>query len=375
MKKKMILNGQTIEIGGSRGPAGPDGNPIGTIISYMGLTAPKDYLICDGAVYDIADYSDLTEFFEEQFGSKNYFGGDGEITFAVPDMRNLFLRGYHCDAEEQFSGEVGERQEATEIPFLGYSSRYLCTYPYEDNSSYWNPIRNTDKLINGTKNIATYNNTKFSFKSDATPSSYSARPVNMAVLYCIKATETKPSENIYSTEETRIGRWIDGRPLYSRGFEYSIVTSDRHTVFPIDDFPIEIVDEIVKQYGTCISIGDAKFNIGSNLASFMIESGTLVFIQENSTRQHTYVGTAIFEYTKTTDSATIELPTMLSAKPIAVTAAPASAASAAFNIGNEDITDLYIPVTEPAPASSASFSFLDIKEAPGSTASAEFDLG
>lgn len=34
------------------GPAGPDGNPIGTIISYMGLTAPKDYLNCDGSIYN-----------------------------------------------------------------------------------------------------------------------------------------------------------------------------------------------------------------------------------------------------------------------------------------------------------------------------------
>jgi len=38
----------------------------------------------------------------------------------------------------------------------------------------------------------------------------------MAVLYCIKAVESVPAENVYSTEETRIGTWIDGKPLYRK---------------------------------------------------------------------------------------------------------------------------------------------------------------
>lgn len=43
---------------------------------------------------------------------------------------------------------------------------------------------------------------------------YTARPVNMAVLYCIKAVESVPAEERYSVEETRIGAWTDGTPLY-----------------------------------------------------------------------------------------------------------------------------------------------------------------
>ena len=48
--------------------------PIGTIISYMGTTAPQDYLICDGTTYNIADYKQLSDFFAAQFGSANFFG-------------------------------------------------------------------------------------------------------------------------------------------------------------------------------------------------------------------------------------------------------------------------------------------------------------
>lgn len=74
---------------GERGPSGPDGNPIGTIISFMGTTAPKDYLVCDGAEYNVSDYPKLAALFAEQFGEANHFGGDGAATFAVPDLRNF----------------------------------------------------------------------------------------------------------------------------------------------------------------------------------------------------------------------------------------------------------------------------------------------
>ena len=32
------------------------GNPVGTIISYFGESAPDGYLKCDGATYNKADY-------------------------------------------------------------------------------------------------------------------------------------------------------------------------------------------------------------------------------------------------------------------------------------------------------------------------------
>jgi len=61
---KFMSNGKAIGIP-PRGPAGPDGNPIGTVISYLGRTAPKDYLVCDGAVYLVSEYPELAEFFRE----------------------------------------------------------------------------------------------------------------------------------------------------------------------------------------------------------------------------------------------------------------------------------------------------------------------
>ena len=207
---------------GPRGPAGPDGNPIGTVISFMGTNAPKDYLVCDGASYNVADYPNLAAFFAEQFGEANHFGGDGTTTFAVPDMRNLFLRGYHGGAEEQLSGEIGERQEATQIPYtLGQVSsgtiyKVITNFSgHTQNNFVRAEAENPDKLIYPktsfyqgvsveSKNITNFNDTNSVIY-------YLSRPVNMAVLYCIKAVESVPAESVYSAEETRIGTWIDGK--------------------------------------------------------------------------------------------------------------------------------------------------------------------
>ena len=69
------------------------GIPTGTVLSYMGTTAPKGYLICDGTEYNISNHTNLANFIKDQFGSYNYFGGDGTTTFKVPDLRGEFLRG------------------------------------------------------------------------------------------------------------------------------------------------------------------------------------------------------------------------------------------------------------------------------------------
>ena len=60
--------------------------PIGTIILLMGNTAPDYYLKCDGTVYNISAYPELANYFEAQLGSKNFYGGDGTTTFAVPSF-------------------------------------------------------------------------------------------------------------------------------------------------------------------------------------------------------------------------------------------------------------------------------------------------
>lgn len=341
---KIVFNGKEVLIpAGPSGPAGlngPDGNPIGSIISYMGVTAPKDYLICDGAVYNIADYPQLAEFFEEQVGAKNYFGGDGAATFAVPDMRNLFLRGYHGEAEEQLSGEVGVKQEGT-----SHSGNYSGI---QDGTNTMvivgtgitgrgaNSVKNFDSMIPTTHAGVLAASTNV----DTTKSfSYISRPVNMAVLYCIKAVESVPAENVYSTEETRIGTWIDGKPIYQKTFTGS------HTVLgTVDeafiDFPYPNVDTLIEVNG---SFKNAENNFYYNYPILQVGDGNAQFIYsiyvaevqafrmivrsiQNDAGSFSIYYFWTFKYTKTTDQATIELPDMLS-----------SPNNISFNLDTQDI--------------------------------------
>lgn len=167
-------------------PVSGGGSPVGTVISFMGLTAPAGYLVCDGAEYDMANYPKLAALFKEQFGSVNHFGGDGTASFAVPDMRNLFLRGFHGEAEERLSGEIGAKQNATASPnlFLDFANNSGPTGLCEDHKT--NAVQDADSLSPSMG----YSRFKGSFSTDKGwqySTHYTSRPVNMAVLYCIKA--------------------------------------------------------------------------------------------------------------------------------------------------------------------------------------------
>lgn len=178
---------------GDRGPAGSgggsDGTPVGTVIAYMSTKVPDHYLACDGAEYNIEDYPLLSDQILDGFGAVDYFGGDGATTFAVPDLRNEFLRGYHGEAEKELSGETGKHQNATQIP---------SSWSYIGNASS-NTFQIIGELDNNSSNVvidqdhATIANATYSgavtvtkVKMDKREVKYTTRPTNVAVLYCIK---------------------------------------------------------------------------------------------------------------------------------------------------------------------------------------------
>lgn len=161
------------------------GSPIGEIIAYMGKTAPKNYLICNGATYNIADYPELSQHFIDNFGSANYFGGNGTTTFKVPDLRGEFLRGTGTNSHaDQGNGvAVGKHQDATTIPTLsqGAEDPYLRTYKPQNAAL---KPENRDSETSGT--TSAYKFAGSPYTANSTYRSYTARPTNTAVLYCIK---------------------------------------------------------------------------------------------------------------------------------------------------------------------------------------------
>ena len=200
--------------------------PIGTVISYMGTSAPSDFLICDGTVYNIADYTELADFFEAQFGSSNFFGGNGNTTFAVPDLRGEFLRGTGTNSHtNQGSGaNVGVHQDGTEHINI-YSDNNQITILSNSNASYSN--NNNDSIVQtatlGITPVDPRKDTSFADQSRF----YTSRPTNTSVLYCIKA---KSQGNGYSLDEQIVGTWIDGKPIYQKTLVVDTIPTSGGTI-------------------------------------------------------------------------------------------------------------------------------------------------
>ena len=160
-----------------------DASPIGVVSAYMGTTAPGNYLLCDGTTYNITDYQELADHIKNNFGSYNFFGGDGTTTFAVPDLRGEFLRGTgtNSHANQGNGANLGTHQDAT-----NHRSSYL--YSDSDVIAVYGPrgtsITNADSSINSTSG---HKFTGSSYTASASYSFYTSRPTNTSVNFIIKA--------------------------------------------------------------------------------------------------------------------------------------------------------------------------------------------
>ncbi len=65
--------------------------PVGTIQAFAFNQIPKDWMICDGRLLNMEEYRVLYQ----TIGTT--FGGDGKISFAIPDLRGRFIRGWSAD--------------------------------------------------------------------------------------------------------------------------------------------------------------------------------------------------------------------------------------------------------------------------------------
>lgn len=164
-----------------------DGTPLGTVIMFMGTVAPADYLFCDGTLYNVADYPRFAAFIAKQFGSVNHFGGDGETTFAVPDLRGEFLRctGKNGHVNQGNGAEVGVHQDGTELPYLiAQSDGYISGA--KSDSGVAEPIK-YDSALNAADGRDYARATTDNMNNFGGNSHFTSRPTNTSVMYCIKA--------------------------------------------------------------------------------------------------------------------------------------------------------------------------------------------
>ncbi len=156
------------------------GNPVGTIINFFGESAPDGYLACDGTAYNIADYPTLAAHLLS-FTDPTPYEVDGDDTkFKVPDLRGEFLRGSGTNSHtDQGSGaNVGVHQDGTIIPHAQFSTSGYMDLPSTSDAHVINPDTSTSAssryYLQGTATQASMTE------------SYTSRPTNTSILYCIK---------------------------------------------------------------------------------------------------------------------------------------------------------------------------------------------
>lgn len=295
-----------------------DDSPVGNIIAFMGNAAPQDYLICDGTVYNISDYPLLAQHILVEFGSYNYFGGDGTTTFAVPDLRGEFLRGTGTNSHENSGNgaNVGTHQGGTFTTTIAI---------FDDGNIYATKQNNNEILVGlngdsylfdstGRKGVAV----KGTISKETAETAYmmSSRPTNTSVLYCIKyqITQNNISKDMvnYSLEEQVIGSWIDGKPLYQKTLEV-IMPSKQGTVQVISLADLNIDNAV--NYTGLIQYQDNRWTQVTSATEtyvcfYIRDNGLYVnFNTDNYVNKPAHI---TIQYTKTTDAENSFTPDMLS---------------------------------------------------------------
>lgn len=210
------------------GKAAAGFTPVGTVISVMGVTAPANYLACDGTVYNISDYPELAAFFGQQFSMVNKFGGNGTTTFAVPDLRGEFLRGTgtNSHANNGDGAAVGVHQDATTHSIVNPSSDTSIIVYHKEGGNNGIDGQNSDKRVcvenNTISAVGSYTLkgvavTGTKSNTALTGNQYTSRPTNTSVLWCIATKNIYMNPSLdYSTDEKVVGSWLDGKPIYQR---------------------------------------------------------------------------------------------------------------------------------------------------------------
>lgn len=271
------------------GKASAGFTPVGTIISVMGVTAPANYLACDGTVYNISDYPELASYFGQQFSMVNKFGGNGTTTFAVPDLRGEFLRGTGTNSHSNGGNgsTVGTHQDPTYLPNVMISGSatamvvqsLLLTDFY--NNSVYGQDKNITRTSDGITHDGTYTLQKFNMPNTTTTigtsvkeTGFATRPTNTSVLYCIATKNIYMNPSLdYSTDEKVVGTWYNGKPLYQKTFNIDLST-------------IGAVDT-TRRWVTVQMLSDLAIDEGWIVSGFMYKAEDGTFFSLNCTSNGT----------------------------------------------------------------------------------------
>lgn len=138
---------------------------VGVIMYFPWTSAPTGWVACDGSQLSTSTYSALYAVIGTTFGS-------GSGTFAVPDLRGRFIRGWDNGVGRD-SGRTFGSVQADDVS-------YHC-HSFTDQNFTGNQ---TEPVASGLG--SPYNSTTTTDTTSTVPTSGDSHPKNVAMLACIK---------------------------------------------------------------------------------------------------------------------------------------------------------------------------------------------
>jgi microcystin-dependent protein len=170
----------------AKGPQG--GVPAGSIIWFAGSTPPAGYLIADGRLLNVSEYSEL-------FAAIGYdYGNNGSSQFRLPDLKGRFIRGYNpTGAGYNANVTVGSLQDDQFKSHTHTSTLALTSLPV-DVSLGGIDDKQTIGYTAGTVNATLVSDVTFYVAPNIIQSSLTinnnggseTRPANISLMPCIK---------------------------------------------------------------------------------------------------------------------------------------------------------------------------------------------
>ena len=192
------FNSTTTEFEGYNGSAWgglASGVPVGTILAHAANTPPSGFLECNGSNISRSTYATLFSTISTTFGV-----GDGSSTFALPDLRGQFIRGWantgSTDASRVFGSTQTDQNKnhthTTDSTSLTGGIRKISEGFGAGGSATGVFTKTTDgnNSITGSSSTSPVGGVDFDGTHTHTISSSGggteARPTNLALMYIIK---------------------------------------------------------------------------------------------------------------------------------------------------------------------------------------------
>ena len=193
--------------------------PVGTIQAFGGTAIPTGWLLCDGTELNRTDYPDLFAVIGTSFGTPS-----ANTKFKLPDLRESTLKGTgltsksnnHYDSDGLALGE-----------FIDDRVQVHRHYAFNGNYNGWNLFFSNiseGKVVRGDS--TDYNNGKGTGEMATGRTGATTEVKAVGVNFIIKAKKIGAPTDIiegvrdvlgsYSTTETVVGTWVDGKPIYRK---------------------------------------------------------------------------------------------------------------------------------------------------------------